>query len=238
MLFILVSTSPSQQGGCLMPHSPRSPRSPRPGWTSPRQSISGCASPTLPRSGSTTPRRGISGCTSPTLPRSGSTTPRRGSLDPLTLDIKQKEVLEKIAALDKERSNENLSKDGSIHALSNSVPIPPIGCRRGSLPHNIKMGENGGSHASGQGVGSPGKVPQIIMTQFSHISEGGDSDEEEDECDGVFNIKPDYTEEGDELEIHEAFDDEDQESDDEVTYFIGYIPSEAVILLCLIGFYL
>ncbi len=67
-------------------------------------------------------------------------------------------------------------------------------------------------------MGSPGKVPQIIMTQFSHISEGGDSEEEEeDECDGINNIKPDCTEEGDELEIHEAFDEEDQESEDEVS---------------------
>ena len=64
------------------------------------------------------------------------------------------------------------------------------------------------------------EVPQIIMTQFSHISEGGDSEEEEeeDECDGINNIKLDYTKEGDELEIHEAFDDEDQESEDEVKY--------------------
>ncbi len=80
------------------------------------------------------------------------------------------------------------------------------------------MGEDQGSHASGQEIGSPGKVPQIIMTQFSHISEGGDSEEEEeDEFDGINNIKPDYTEGEDELEIHEAFDDEDQESDDEVS---------------------
>ena len=54
------------------------------------------------------------------------------------------------------------------------------------------------------------------MTQFSHISEGGDSEEEEDEA-----RNEDCHEEEDELEIHEAFhDDEDQESDDEVN--IGY----------------
>ncbi len=136
--------------------------------------------------------------------------------------MKQKELLVKLSAIDKQRSNEHLSNDESTHALSNSVPIPPIGCRRGSLPYNIKMGEDEGSQASGQEVGSPGKVPQIIMTQFSHISEGGDSEEEdEDECDGINNIKPDCTEEGDELEIHEAFNDEDQESDDEVKYSFG-----------------